>query len=107
MNALVRARVLADDALLQPLDDGADPGRAEALVELAPADDAVRGRQLQEVVVPPPGIAMQGLDRADLHRLASRTLRQLSLSRREAYRSSVSARAPAGRWAGGRNRSAA
>ena len=29
------------------------PGRAEALVELAPADDALVGGQLQKVIIPP------------------------------------------------------
>jgi hypothetical protein len=37
----VRIYILADDARRQPLDHRADAGRAEALVELAPADDAV------------------------------------------------------------------
>ena len=59
---------LPDHPLGQPLDHGGDAGRAEALVELAPADDAVGGRQLDEVVVAPAGIAMKGLERHDLHR---------------------------------------
>ena len=46
--------------------DGADAGRAEPLVELAPADDAVVGRQLDEVVVPPAGVAGEDFDACDL-----------------------------------------
>jgi hypothetical protein len=40
---------LPDDPPGEPLDDGADPRRAEPLVELAPADDALIGRQFEEV----------------------------------------------------------
>ena len=40
INPLVVEDVLADDPRGEPLDDRADAGRAEALVELAPADDA-------------------------------------------------------------------
>ena len=46
----------------------ADAGRAEALVELAPADDAGIGRQLDEMVVAPARIADQRLDGRHLHR---------------------------------------
>ena len=46
---------LSDDPASEPLDDGTDPGRAEAFVELAPADDALVGRQFEEVIVSPAG----------------------------------------------------
>jgi hypothetical protein len=45
----------------EPLDDGADPGRAEILVKLAPTDDALVGRQFEEVIIPPAGIAARPL----------------------------------------------
>src|SRR5205807_7294028 len=48
---------LSDDPPGEALDDRADPGRAEAFVELAPADDVLVGRQFEEVIVSPPGIA--------------------------------------------------
>ena len=67
VDALVRADRLADDARRQPLDDGAHARRAEPLVELAPADDAGVGGELDEVVVAPAGIAGQRLDAFDLH----------------------------------------
>src|SRR5437660_11439054 len=44
------------------------PGRAEALVELAPADDAVIGRQLQKVIIPPAGVAAKDVETRDFHR---------------------------------------
>ena len=59
---------LPDDAAGEPLDDGADAGRTEALVELAPTDDPILGRQLQEVVIPPAGIAAKNLKARDPHR---------------------------------------
>jgi hypothetical protein len=40
----------------------ADAGRAKTLVEFAPADDAVFGRDLDEVVVAPAGVAGERLD---------------------------------------------
>src|SRR3954453_16383153 len=55
--ALVPEDVLPHDAGGQALDRSADARRAEALVELAPSDDAVLGRQLDEVVVSPAGVA--------------------------------------------------
>ncbi|MGY3650973.1 hypothetical protein [Bradyrhizobium sp. LM2.9] len=54
--------VLPDDAGGEALDRSADAGRAEALVELAPADDTVFGRQLDEVVVSPTGIAGENFE---------------------------------------------
>src|SRR6516165_12274574 len=52
-----------------PLDDRADAGRTETLVELAPADDPVIGRHLQEMVISPAGIAAKNLKALDSHRL--------------------------------------
>ena len=57
----------ADDALRELLDDRGDADRAPVLVVLAPADDAVVGRQPDEVVVPPTGVAVPGFDAPDLH----------------------------------------
>ena len=68
MDALVVEHLLADDARREALDDRGDAGRAEPLVKLAPADDAAVGRQLQEVVVAPAGIAAQHLEPGHLHR---------------------------------------
>src|SRR5215472_18027342 len=52
INPLVVEDGLPDHAAGEPNDDRADPGRTETLVELAPADDPVIGRQLQEMVIP-------------------------------------------------------
>ena len=62
IDALVLADRLADDARGQPMDHGADAGRAEALRELAPADDAAVGGELDEMVVAPARIAAERLD---------------------------------------------
>src|SRR6202048_2880739 len=51
----------------EPLDDGADPGRAETLVKLTPADDALVGCQFEEVIIPPAGIAAKNFEALDLH----------------------------------------
>ena len=51
----------------EPLDDGADPGRAETLIKLAPADDALVGCQFEEVIIPPAGIAAKNFESLDLH----------------------------------------
>src|SRR5262249_21197893 len=48
------------------------PGGSKALVELAPADDAGVGDELDEVVVAPACVAGQGFDALDLHTLAPR-----------------------------------
>ena len=40
IDPLVVEHRLSDDPPGEPLDDGADPGRAETLVKLAPADEA-------------------------------------------------------------------
>jgi hypothetical protein len=63
----VLADRLADDPGNEALDHRPDAGRAEALVELAPADHALVGRQLDEVVVAPAGIAGERLDGPDFH----------------------------------------
>jgi hypothetical protein len=62
--------ILPDDPPGQSLDDGADPGRAEAFVELAPADDTLVGGELQKVVISPAGIAAKNFEFVDLHRNA-------------------------------------
>ena len=67
VDALVVEHRLADDARRQPLDHRGDARRAETLVELAPADDAAVGRQLQEIVVAPAGVAAQHLEPGHLH----------------------------------------
>src|SRR5882762_9592162 len=56
------------------------PGRAEALVELAPADDALVGGQLQKVMLPPAGVAAKDVETRDLHRHSpvARYVRNLS-----------------------------
>src|SRR5271170_2460325 len=58
---------LTDDPRRQSLDDRADPRRAEALVELAPPDDALVGCQLEEMIVPPAGIAAKDVETDDFH----------------------------------------
>ena len=65
IDALVLQRRLADHARRQALDHRADAGRAETLVELAPADNAVLGDKLDEVVVAPASVAGQGFDAFD------------------------------------------
>ena len=62
VDALVIADRLADHLGGEFCDDGADAGRAEVLGELAPADDAVRRRELDEMVVAPAGVAGERLD---------------------------------------------
>src|SRR6266436_1077326 len=56
------------------------PGRAEALVELAPADDALVGGQLQKVMLPPAGVAAKDVETRYLHRHSpvARYVRNLS-----------------------------
>ena len=58
----MREDVLPDHAAGQPLDRRADAGRAKALVIFAPADHAVLGRDLDEMVVPPAGVAGEDFD---------------------------------------------
>jgi hypothetical protein len=59
--------ILADDPRRQMLDDGADAGRAKALVELAPPDNAAVGSKLEKVLIAPPGVAAQDFETGDLH----------------------------------------
>jgi hypothetical protein len=66
----VLQRVLADDSRRQPLDCSRDAGRTEAFVEFAPPDDPVLGCDLDEVVIPPAGIAGERFDASDAGRLA-------------------------------------
>src|SRR5215813_5948600 len=56
------------------------PGRAEPLVELAPADDALVGGQLQKVIIPPAGVAAKDFETRDLdrHSPVARSVRSLS-----------------------------
>jgi hypothetical protein len=68
MYALVVECILPDDPRGEPLDDRADPGGTEAFIELAPADDAVVGGQLQEMIVPPAGVAAKDFKARHLHR---------------------------------------
>jgi hypothetical protein len=57
INPFVRKGVPADHARRQPLDRRTDAGRAETLVEFAPADHAFFGGELDEMVVSPAGVA--------------------------------------------------
>ena len=66
VDPLVLVSVLADHARREPLDRRGHAGRAKSLVILAPADDAVLGHDLDEVVVPPAGVAGKRLDASDL-----------------------------------------
>jgi len=68
VGSLVVEDPLADDPRRQSLDGRADPRRSEALVELAPPDDAFVGRQLEEMIIPPARIAAQDCEIRDLHR---------------------------------------
>src|SRR5262249_39325008 len=70
IDAFVLESVLADHARRQPLDRGGHARRAEALVILAPADDAVVADNLDEVVVAPAGVAGKGFDAFDGRLLA-------------------------------------
>src|SRR5258708_15457488 len=65
IDSLVLEGVLADDPCRQPLDRGSDAGRAKPFVEFAPADEAVFGHDLDEMVVPPARVAGQGFDTSD------------------------------------------
>ena len=68
MDPLLIEDLLPNDPLSQPLDDRADPGGTEAFIELAPADDAVVGGQLQEMIIPPTGVAAKDFKARHLHR---------------------------------------
>ena len=67
IEALVVVYRLADQPVGIPLDDGREPGGSEGLVEFAPADDAVVGDELEEVVVAPSGVAGQRFDPLDFY----------------------------------------
>src|ERR1700733_3705825 len=64
IDSFVLESVLPDHARRQALDHGTDAGRAEAFVEFAPADDAVIGGDLDEMVVPPAGVAGEDVNAA-------------------------------------------
>src|SRR4051794_4911763 len=83
MDALVIEDGLADNPRLEPLDDRGDAGRAEPFVELAPAGDALIGRELQEVVVAPAGIAAQYVEPGHVHRSRPLVRRPRSAVRRD------------------------
>src|SRR5271166_562018 len=57
VGALMLVDVLPHHARREALDRGAHARRAEALVIFAPADCAVFGRELDEMVIPPAGVA--------------------------------------------------
>src|SRR6185503_8488818 len=63
---LVLEGVLADHARCEALDRRGHAGRAKPLVVLAPADDAVLGHDLDEVVVAKAGVAGERFDASDL-----------------------------------------
>ena len=67
VEAFGRSRVLADDLRRERFYRRRHARRAEPLLELAPADHAVIGRNLAEREVAPPRIRMQGFDGSDLH----------------------------------------
>ena len=62
VDPLVLEGVLADDARRKALDRRGHAGSTKALVILAPADDAVLGHDLDEVVIPPAGVAGERFD---------------------------------------------
>src|SRR5215207_3653550 len=66
VDPLVIAHRLTDDASRELLDRRADARRAKTFVVLAPADDAVLGGDLDEVVVAEARIGGERLDRPDL-----------------------------------------
>src|SRR5271165_1887905 len=68
IDPLVVEDVLSDDPCGEPLDDRTDPGRTEAFIEPAPTDDAFVGGQLQEMIIPPAGIAAKDFEARHLHR---------------------------------------
>jgi hypothetical protein len=74
--------ILSDDPAGQPLDDGADPGGPEAFIELAPADDAVVGAELEEMIIPPAGVAAEDVETCHFHRRSpvDRRIRQNQVS---------------------------
>src|SRR5262245_9772919 len=74
-DALMGEPRLADHAAGKARNHRPDAGRTEPLVELAPPDDALVGREFYEIVVPPAGVAGERLDARNLHSsLPSRSL---------------------------------
>ena len=67
IDALMLADRLPHHARRQVRNHGADARRAEALVELAPADDAAIGRELDEMIVAPARVAGERLDARHFH----------------------------------------
>ena len=67
VNALMLADGLPHHARRQVRDHGADSRRAEAFVELAPADDAAVGREFDKVIVAPSRVAGERLDARHFH----------------------------------------
>ncbi len=62
INPLMLEGVLADHTRAEPLDRSRHARRAKTLVIFAPADDAVLGHDLDEVVVAPAGVAGERFD---------------------------------------------
>jgi hypothetical protein len=67
------ARVLADEDGDQAADQLGQPWPAERLVVLAPADEPLVGRDLDEIEASPAGVGMEGLRRGDPHRASQYT----------------------------------
>jgi len=67
VNPLMVEDVLAEDPRRHALDNRPDPGRAKALVELAPSDDAAVGGKFQKVIIAPSRVAAQDFKTGDLH----------------------------------------
>src|SRR5207302_11442933 len=64
---LVGARVASDELRREPVDDRGHARAPEGLVVLAPADEPVVGRDLEEVEVALTGVRVQGLEPGDFH----------------------------------------
>ena len=66
IDPLMLEGVLADHPRREPLDRRGHAGRAKALVIFAPADDAVFGHDLDEVIIAPAGVAGERFDASDI-----------------------------------------
>jgi hypothetical protein len=66
------ARVLADQACAQPMDQGGEPAAA-AFLELRPAHQPLVGGDLEKRIGVPAAVDMEVLDLRDLHRVPSRS----------------------------------
>src|SRR5262249_16945709 len=75
---LPRPRVLPHEDRGALGDHPGHAGAAERLVVLAPAGDALVGADLEEIVVAPAHVGVQGVDPGDLHRASSRSGRRWS-----------------------------